>query len=77
MDFYCSLKKLIIEVDGPIHQYSVEEDSFRQCDLENLGYTVLRFNNDEVLFDMEKVKAAILEVISDSTEPPLYEIGEG
>ena len=77
MDFYCAQKKLIIEVDGPIHEYSKEEDSNRQQYLENLGFTVLRFNNDEVIYDLNKVICAIMKSVSGNNGPPLSEIGEG
>ena len=49
VDFHCPDANLIIEVDGPIHDYSQEEDTLRQAYLESLNLTVLRFTNDEVL----------------------------
>ena len=42
IDFYCREKKLIIEVDGEIHDFQKENDSIRQEFLEEFGYTVLR-----------------------------------
>jgi very-short-patch-repair endonuclease len=77
VDFYCTQKKLIIELDGPIHQFTKEEDSFRQRYLESLGFLFLRFKNDEVLNDLENVLLTISKTISDHNEPPLSEIGEG
>jgi very-short-patch-repair endonuclease len=49
VDFYCPDAKLVIEVDGPIHDYTVDEDTARQAYLESLNLRVLRFTNDEVL----------------------------
>jgi very-short-patch-repair endonuclease len=49
VDFFCVQAKLVIEVDGEIHQYTQEEDAIRQEFIEAHGFTVLRFTNDEVL----------------------------
>ncbi len=60
VDFVCLSKKLIIEVDGGIHDFQKEEDHQRQLLLEEKkGYTVLRFSNDEVLNDINGVIAKI------------------
>ena len=55
-DFYCHKAKLVIELDGSIHnEIAVKEnDQIRQKNLEALGYCVIRFTNEEVL----KVAAA-------------------
>src|SRR5262245_18256186 len=55
VDFYCHEARLIIEVDGFIHEYSVEEDAIRQEYLEGLGFRVIRFTNDDVLNTLENV----------------------
>ncbi len=57
VDFYCFEKKLIIEVDGGIHLDPdvKKNDKQRQTLIESLGYRFLRFTNDEVLKDTEKV----------------------
>jgi imidazole glycerol-phosphate synthase subunit HisF len=56
-DFYCHKLKLVIEVDGLIHeQPAVKETDFdRQKYLERLGLKVLRFTNNEVMTNIEKV----------------------
>jgi len=60
VDFYCQQAKLIIEVDGAIHGYSVEEDATRQEFLESIGFEVLRFKNEDVFNDIERVVRVIL-----------------
>jgi very-short-patch-repair endonuclease len=55
VDFYCKQAKVIIEVDGEIHQYRAEEDKIRQEFLENKEYKVLRFPNDVVLNNIDEV----------------------
>jgi very-short-patch-repair endonuclease len=60
-DFFCSAAKLIIELDGSQHgaKESVSADEARTAWLEESGYKVLRFPNDEVL----KNRDAVLETI--------------
>jgi very-short-patch-repair endonuclease len=48
-DFYCAKLKLIIEVDGPIHQYNLNYDSERDSKLNNKGIMVTRILNDELV----------------------------
>src|SRR5690242_9718186 len=56
-DFMCQEIKLIIEVDGWTHLFGevVERDIKRQKDLEAAGFTVIRFCDEEVLNDINKV----------------------
>jgi len=59
VDFYCRGIKLIIEVDGEIHDTQREYDLVRQEFLEELGYKVLRFKNEEVINNIKKVLETI------------------
>ncbi len=60
VDFVCLEKQLIIEVDGEIHKYQLDNDAERQLLLEQKkGYTVLRFTNEEVLNNIEEVLSQI------------------
>ena len=54
-DFYCHKAKLVIEADGPIHLYKKEYDKNRDEVLSNLGLTILRFENDQIINDIESV----------------------
>lgn len=47
-DFYCHKKKLIIELDGKVHDNLKERDELRDYLLNILGYKVIRFTNDMV-----------------------------
>ena len=55
VDFFFRKSMLIIEIDGGYHdtEEQQEKDSIRQEWLEQNGYTVLRFTNDQILFDTE------------------------
>ncbi|MFN8516048.1 MAG: DUF559 domain-containing protein [Thermomicrobiales bacterium] len=66
VDFYCSAAKLVIEVDGGIHEEQVEYDRERDIYLAAHGLCVLRFANEAVLRDLESVLAAIRSVTATS-----------
>lgn len=57
LDFYCHSLKLIIEVDGNIHdlQEVKNNDAIRQDFLEKEGFTNLRFSNERILTKSELV----------------------
>jgi very-short-patch-repair endonuclease len=61
VDFFCPSEKLIIELDGQVHFNSVAElaDKERDKRLEELGYTVLRFENKTIFQSPEWVVAEI------------------
>ncbi|HEY9177728.1 MAG TPA: endonuclease domain-containing protein [Flavipsychrobacter sp.] len=67
-DFYCHSLKLIIEVDGNIHNVKTvaDNDKARQEFLESEGIRFLRFTNAEVLSDFDKVKTKIEQHINQS-----------
>lgn len=64
-DFLCLPLKLVIEVDGSIHleEEIIQRDKRKNQVLEEAGFTVLRFTNDEVLCRMDSVVANIDEAI--------------
>ncbi|MBN4084995.1 leucine--tRNA ligase [Flavobacteriaceae bacterium AH-315-B10] len=59
VDFVCLKKQLIVEVDGKIHDFQKDEDAQRTEILENKGYKVIRFTNEEVLEDIDVVVSKI------------------
>ncbi|MBZ0205954.1 MAG: methylmalonyl-CoA mutase family protein, partial [Flavobacteriales bacterium] len=63
VDFVSLPKQLVIEVDGDIHDLSKERDAARTVRLNELGFEVIRFRNEEVLADVSKVKKAIIEAL--------------
>lgn len=60
-DFICLEKQLIIEVDGEYHasESQMKEDKMRTEIIEQMGFSVLRFTNGEVLNEPEKVISKI------------------
>ena len=65
VDFYCAEKNLILEIDGCVHDFhgKHESDLNRQKYLENLGFKILRFTNEEVKSSIEGVLLRILREI--------------
>ena len=60
-DFACDRLRLVIEIDGGVHELDEvkERDRLRQAALEALGWTVLRFTNDEALLEPERLVEAV------------------
>lgn len=70
-DFYCHKLKLIIEVDGEIHNsdQAIDYDDGRSGELEKYGLKVIRFKNDQILEDPENVTLQIQNFITSLTSP--------
>ena len=64
VDFYCHPLKLVIEVDGEIHdQKSTKEyDENRTIELEKFGLQVIRFKNKDVLENLDSVVDQITNI---------------
>ncbi|MGN6437587.1 MAG: endonuclease domain-containing protein [Agriterribacter sp.] len=64
-DFMCMELMLIIEVDGISHHWegAAEKDEIRQRKLEEAGFTVLRFDDNEVLNKIDRVQEYLLDWI--------------
>lgn len=68
LDFYCPARKLVVEMDGGVHDEQADYDEARTKQLEDYGYRVIRFRDEEVLGDLPSVLEQILEVAQSS--PP-------
>ena len=69
-DFACPELKLVIELDGEYHEFIWEQDQAREKYLQALGFTVIRFPNDEVLENLEGVAIAIEGAIEEKKSLP-------
>lgn len=67
VDFVSFELMLIIEVDGITHWFEevVKQDEIRQKCLEEIEFKVLRFNDEEVLEDIENVERVLLGYIEE------------
>ncbi|PCJ23080.1 MAG: ATP-dependent DNA helicase RecG [Flavobacteriales bacterium] len=66
VDFLCIQKSLIVEVDGKYHlkQGQQEADEMRTQILEDLGFKVIRFTNEEVIGDIDSVVVKIEKALN-------------
>ncbi len=76
-DFVCHDGRLIIEIDGGQHQVSALQEAERTRFLQDQGYRVLRFWNNEVLSNLEGVRATIAENLRCHPLPTLPHRGGG
>jgi very-short-patch-repair endonuclease len=68
VDFVCLESRLVIEANGGQHSNQVGYDARRTIRLEDMGYRVIRFWNQEVLGELEgvleQIRAALIETPS-------------
>lgn len=55
VDFFCNELMLAIEIDGISHEGREKYDKQRQEELEKEGIKFLRFDDDEIFYNIEKV----------------------
>lgn len=53
-DFYCHELRLVIEIDGSIHDSVMrkEYDSMRTVEFESYGLTVIRYSNNDIVYHL-------------------------
>ena len=70
LDLYCAERKLVVEVDGTYHDEEEQRlrDQYRTRALEQSGFTVIRFTNEQVLTDLASVIQRIAEVLGPRTQ---------
>ena len=68
-DFYCHEIKLVIEVDGKIHDFQKEDDERREDILKAMELNILRIKNEEVE-NIPEVLKKIREYIFKQNSPP-------
>ena len=66
-DFYCHQLKLVIEIDGSLHNKEDVKinDAIRQREIKQLGITVIRFTNSQVKNSIEKIMDDISKKIKE------------
>jgi very-short-patch-repair endonuclease len=65
VDFICLERRLVIELDGEVHDHptQIDHDIARQDWLEGQGCRILRFRNDDVLHDVDMVLARVCDAL--------------
>ena len=81
VDFYSSACRLVVEVNGSIHDNQVEVDRARQDVLEDLGLNVLRIKADiienNLPLALNEIRAKIAELKIKASESPLHLLERG
>jgi very-short-patch-repair endonuclease len=62
-DFYCHKMKLIIEIDGGIHESQKDYDKMREKIINQLGYRIIRLSNEDVLNNLDYVLMQLRNVL--------------
>ena len=65
VDFACLEQSLVIEVDGGYHSepQQIEDDLFRTEKLNNYGFTVLRYKNEQIIGNIDEVMIEIKNIL--------------
>jgi very-short-patch-repair endonuclease len=69
VDFVCRNAKLVVELDGYSHDVRIEYDAARTRFIEAQGYRVIRFNNEDVIKNVEGVLTMIGLALAESSLP--------
>lgn len=65
VDFFCHKANLAIEIDGEIHKYRQQQDKEKEEYLKNTGISILRFTNEDVINNTEKVLEKIRQFVAE------------
>ena len=73
-DFYCHEVRLVVEIDGEIHNQQKEYDIGRTAEMERYNISVIRFKNSEIETDVEKVVIEIERAVNQLLKSPPWRI---
>ena len=74
VDFYCHEIRLVVEIDGEIHNQQEEYDDGRSAEMGKFGIEVIRFTNKEVEENIEDVINQIEKIVNELTKSPPWGI---
>jgi very-short-patch-repair endonuclease len=66
-DFYCPAAKLVIEIDGQIHNSTVERDAARDEYIRGLGLQIIRIPASDVMADALSIADGLVRLCGPST----------
>jgi very-short-patch-repair endonuclease len=76
-DFYCPKVKLVIEIDGSIHNISEyhDHDIARSEILNDFGITIIRFSNEQILNNIDitimEIEGEVKKLLDLVPKPPI------
>jgi len=76
VDFYCHRQKLVIELDGPVHEEpsQIVHDEERDLYLRSIGMTILRFSNQRIFEEPQAVLREIQETADRRYQNPEFRL---
>jgi len=66
-DFYCAHARLVVEVDGGVHDARVAEDAYREQVMASHGVRTLRVTNDQIINNIDAVLRLIRDEVRNKT----------
>lgn len=73
VDFYCHELKLVLEIDGKIHDFQKEYDQEREAIINDFGLRIIRIKNEETK-DKNELKIKLTELICNLDSPLSNEV---
>jgi very-short-patch-repair endonuclease len=77
VDFYCAAERLVVEVDGGVHDSQTERDRARQECLQAVGLRFVRVSARQVETDLPSVLTTIRQAFDSPAMLPSPLVGEG
>ena|SRR5690606_11371601 len=63
-DFYCYHNRVIVEIDGDVHDFQKQYDKKREDILKAIGFQIIRFRNEDVLFNWDQTASKLVHVLA-------------
>ena len=73
-DFYCHEARLVVEIDGEIHNQQIEYDDGRSAEMEKFFIKIIRFINYEVENEIDEVIESITNAVNQRLKSPPWGI---
>ncbi len=62
-DFYCNAKRVVVEIDGGIHESQKDYDLLREMLIKKHGVKIIRFSNEEVINNPDSVSEKLKKIL--------------
>jgi very-short-patch-repair endonuclease len=73
-DFYCHEARLVVEIDGEVHNQQKDYDIGRTAEMEKYDLLVIRFSNNEIITEIEEVVGKIEVTVREQIKSPPWGI---
>ncbi|MFA5928786.1 MAG: endonuclease domain-containing protein [Candidatus Margulisiibacteriota bacterium] len=69
VDFCCNGKKLVVEIDGGVHNEQKEYDQNRELVLRKAGFAIIRIPSEDICSNIDKVFIMLEQLIQEGPVP--------